>query len=114
MGIWHNLFVLWNFRTLKKLRLRIETRFPGQTPKMWRDFGAAQKLDLHFGPFFFPELAILQWLAVAAPDRLPLHVLGDDEVAAHVTRLRRGPVAALYRTLAELTGLTYRLRGGIR
>ncbi|MCA0870565.1 hypothetical protein LCL97_07010 [Seohaeicola saemankumensis] len=81
---------------------------------MWRDFGAAQKLDLHFGPVLYPELAILQWLAVAAPDRLPLHVLGDDEVAAYVTRLRRGPAAALYRVLAELTGLTHRLQGGMQ
>ncbi len=114
MGIWHNFFVLWNFRTLKKLRGRIESRFPGQTPKMWRDFGGAQKLDLHLGPVLYPELAILQLLAVAAPDRLPLHVLGDDAVAAYVTRLRRGPVARLYRVLAGITGLTYRLQGGMR
>ena len=109
VGIWHNLFVLWNFRTLKKLRLRIETLFLGQSGKLWRDLEWGEKLDLHLGPVLFPELATLQLLAVAAPERLPLYVLGDDQVAAYATRLRRGPAAALYRTLAELTGLTSRL-----
>ena len=106
MGIWHTLFVPWNFRTLRKLRLRIETHFPGQSPRMRRDLERATKLDIYLGPVLFPELAILQMLAVAAPDRMPLYVLGDDEVAAQITRLRHGPVARLYRILAELTGLT--------
>lgn len=72
MGIWHNLFVLWNFRTLKKLRLRIESHFPGQTPRTRRGLELATKLDLHLKPVLFPELATLQLLAVAVPDRLPL------------------------------------------
>lgn len=104
MGILHLVFVLFNFRTLGRLCGRINEQFPGAVDQLWERQSFARKIDVVFGFSVFAKRAMLMNFAVMMPDKLPVHWLGDDQIAAHVRKLNGGISAGIYRFVCIATG----------
>ncbi|WP_027256909.1 hypothetical protein [Leisingera aquimarina] len=104
MGWLHLVFVLSNFRTLGRLYARISKQFPGVLDQIWEKQSFSAKADIVFGPAVFAKRAMLLNVAVVCPYKLPVHLLGDDEVAALVRKLNERKLSGAYRYACEVTG----------
>ncbi|KIC27790.1 hypothetical protein [Leisingera sp. ANG-M6] len=108
MGILHLVFVLLNFRTLGRLYARINQQFPGVIDQLWEQQSFARKIDVVFGFSVFAKRAMLMNFAVMNPDKLPIYLLGDDQIALHVRNLNNGMSARTYRFFCAVTGFRWR------
>ncbi|QAX31370.1 hypothetical protein [Leisingera sp. NJS204] len=104
MGILHLIFVLFNFRTLGRLYARINQQFPGVMDQLWEQQSFARKIDVVFGFAVFAKRAMLMNFAVMNLDKLPVYLLGDDQIAALVRKLNTGMSAGIYRFFCTVTG----------
>ena len=104
MSILHLVFVLLNFRTLGRLYARINQQFPGVIDQLWEQQSFARKIDVVFGFSVFAKRAMLMNFAVMNPDKLPIYLLGDDQIALHVRNLNNGMSALTYRFFCAVTG----------
>ncbi len=100
----HLVFVLLNFRTLGRLYARINRQYPGVVDQLWEQQSIARKLDVVFGFAVFAKRAMLMNFAVMNPEKLPVYLLGDDQVAALVRKLNKGMTAGAYRFFCVATG----------
>lgn len=104
MGILHLVFVLLNFRTLRRLYGRVSDASPGVLDQLWQQQSFTRRIDVALGPAVFPKLAMLMNLAVVKPDRLPVHLLGDEHIAKLVRALNARRSASVYRFFCKATG----------
>ncbi len=104
MGLLHLIFVLWNFRTLRRLYGRVNDASPGVMDQLWQQQSFTRRIDVALGPAVFTKLAMLMNLAVVNPDRLPVHLLGDEQIAKLVRALNDRGSASVYRVFCKSTG----------
>lgn len=104
MGILHLVFVLIDFRTLGRLYTRINQQFPGAMDQLWEQQSFARKIDVVFGFAVFAKRAMLMNFAVMNLEKLPVYMLGDGQIAAHVRNLNESTSAGIYRFFCKITG----------
>ena len=104
MGIMHLFFVLLNFRTLGRLGARINWKHPSVVDQLWEQQPFARKFDVVFGSAVFSKRAVLLNFAVVNPEKLPVYLLGDDQIAEQIQKLNAGKAASIYRFFCKMSG----------
>ena len=99
MGIIQLTFILLNFFTLGRLIKRVEHLHPGLINDLWNRSSFFDKADVILGFVIFWRRATMLDVAVVRPQELPVYLLGDDQVAALVTKLHQHWAASAYRGL---------------
>ncbi len=93
----HFYYVIAKFRTLGRLHAAIRTHFPEVLDDLWTFYQRETIVETVLGPPLFRKRAMLLYFAVAHVDRLPLHLLGHEEIWPHIEALHRCKMAELYR-----------------
>lgn len=97
MDVFPLTFVLLHFTTLGRLVKRIEHLQPGIIYDLWRRTEALVLVNVEV----FPRRSVMLKVATVCPQEIPVHLLGDDQVAALVAKLHKHWSAPLYRQLHQ-------------